>query len=423
VRWVLRPSQVAGTASVPGDKSLAHRALMLAAVADGESVIAGVPDGADVMSTVACLRTLGADVTLAENRATVHGGLRAPVAPLNAGNSGTTMRLLAGILAGRPFSSCLAGDDSLSRRPMQRVVEPLARMGAEIETSDGHAPVSIRGRRLTGIRYRLPVASAQVKSAVLLAGLDAEGETTVSEPIPTRDHTERLLSALGLDITLDGKDVTIRPGIVPGFRFDIPGDPSSAAFAAAAALLSGGEVTIRNVSLNTHRLGFFRGIQRMGADVEIRTGGERLGEPVGDIRVSGRVQSPLLIEPGDVPSLIDEIPLLALLATQAEGRSVIRGARELRVKETDRILAVAEILGRLDASIVPLDDGFVIDGPSRLRGATIQSHGDHRLAMMGAVAGMRADGETVVNGVEVADVSYPGFAADLHRLGGTIDVG
>lgn len=407
---------------MPGDKSLAHRALILAALAQGESAVSGLPNGADVLSTVACVRALGTQVAMTDGRATVRAAVRAPAVPLDAGNSGTTMRLMAGVLSGRPFTATLTGDVSLSRRPMGRVVEPLTLMGAAIETDAGRAPLTVTGGQLRGIRYTLPVASAQVKSAVLLAGLTARGETTVVEPIPTRDHTERLLAALGADIGRDAGSVTVRPSALAPFHFNVPGDPSSAAFLAASAVLHGTALTISGVSLNPHRLGFFRAIARMGVTVDLVMEEERLGEPVGTIHVSGRARRPIAIAGNEVPSLIDEIPLLALLASAADGISTIRGARELRVKETDRIAAAADILTRLGVAIEPREDGFIVRGPTRLLGARVSSHGDHRLAMMAAIAGTAARGETVVDGAEAADVSYPGFARAISALGGEIAV-
>jgi len=424
MRWRVTPAVIGGQTEAPGDKSIAHRALMLASLASGFSRITRLPRGADVRSTAQCLRRLGADLRIDENVAFMisTGSLSAPQAPLDAGNSGTTMRLLAGILAGQPFTSCLTGDESLSRRPMTRVVEPLNAMGASIQARNGGAPLEIHGRRLRGIDYALPMASAQVKSAILLAGLFAEGATSVTEPHRSRDHTERMLAALGVEVQVKGLRTTLRGGQLPrAFTMSVPGDLSSASFLVVAAAMSGGEVTIDDVGLNPTRSGLLDVLRDMGADVEISDRPQEMGEPVGRLRVSGPIRMPITVEAAQVPRLVDELPLVVLLATQAPGTSVIRGAAELRVKETDRIATVASSLRRLGADLDELVDGFVVRGPTALRGCNVSSHSDHRLAMLLAVAGAIADGETVVDGVEAADVSFPNFAEVLRSLGGNIE--
>jgi len=424
MRWRVTPAVIGGQTEAPGDKSIAHRALMLASLASGFSRITRLPRGADVRSTAQCLRRLGADLRIDENVAFMisTGRLSAPQAPLDAGNSGTTMRLLAGILAGQPFTSCLTGDESLSRRPMTRVVEPLNAMGASIQARNGGAPLEIHGRRLQGIDYALPMASAQVKSAILLAGLFAEGATSVTEPHRSRDHTERMLAALGVEVQVKGLRTTLRGGQLPrAFTMSVPGDLSSASFLVVAAAMSGGEVTIDDVGLNPTRSGLLDVLRDMGADVEISDRPQEMGEPVGRLRVSGPIRMPITVEAAQVPRLVDELPLVVLLATQAPGTSVIRGAAELRVKETDRIATVASSLRRLGADLDELVDGFVVRGPTALRGCNVSSHSDHRLAMLLAVAGAIADGETVVDGVEAADVSFPNFAEVLRSLGGNIE--
>jgi len=424
MRWRVTPAVIGGQTHVPGDKSIAHRALMLASLASGFSRIDRLPDGADVHSTAQCLRRLGVDLRIDGDTALVTstGRLSASPAPLDAGNSGTTMRLLAGILAGQPFRSCLLGDESLSRRPMTRVVQPLNAMGASIHSNEGGAPLEIHARQLHGIDYALPVASAQVKSAILLAGLFAEGVTSVSEPHPSRDHTERMLAAVGVQVQVEGLRATLHGGQAPDtFTMSVPGDLSSAGFLLVAAALSGGDVTIDEVGLNPTRSGLLDVLREMGANVEILGQRQEMGEPVGRLRVSGRICRPVTVEAAQVPGLVDELPLVVLLATQARGTSVIRGAAELRVKETDRIATVAASLRRLGADLDELADGFVVRGPTALHGCNVSSHGDHRLAMLLAVAGAIAAGETVVDGVEAADVSFPNFAEVLGSLGGNIE--
>ena len=424
MRWRVTPAVIGGQTEAPGDKSIAHRALMLASLASGFSRINRLPGGADVRSTAQCLRRLGADLRIDENVAFMisTGRLSAPQAPLDAGNSGTTMRLLAGILAGQPFDSCLIGDESLSRRPMSRIVAPLNAMGASIQARNGGAPLEMHGRRLQGIDYALPMASAQVKSAILLAGLFADGATSVTEPHRSRDHTERMLAALGVEVQVKGLRTTLRGGQLPrAFTMSVPGDLSSASFLVVAAAMSGGEVTIDDVGLNPTRSGLLDVLRDMGADVEISDRRQEMGEPVGRLRVSGPIRMPITVEAAQVPRLVDELPLVVLLATQAPGTSVIRGAAELRVKETDRIATVASSLRRLGADLDELVDGFVVRGPTALRGCNVSSHSDHRLAMLLAVAGAIADGETVVDGVEAADVSFPNFAEVLRSLGGSIE--
>ena len=422
--------RITGEVRVTGDKSLSHRARMLGALAHGESFLQDLSPGADVQSTARCLRALGVSIDFhsegngsegptARVRGVGLSGLSPPESPLDAGNSGTTMRLLAGVLAGQPFESVLTGDASLRRRPMGRIVEPLSRMGASIESERGRAPLRIRGGRLKGIRYELPVPSAQVKSCVLLAGLFADGETTVVEPVPTRDHTERLLRQQGATIERSGRTIALRPGAaLRPLALRVPGDPSSAAFwVAAATLLPGSRLLIRGVDLNPTRTGFLAALQRMGACVSRQNVREEAGEPVGDLVVRG-AESLQAIEVGgeELPALIDEVPLLAVVATQAEGTTVIRDAGELRVKETDRLRAVARNLGRMGAEVEELPDGLLIPGPQPLRGARLPSYGDHRIAMAFAIAGLCASGETVIEGAEWADISYPGFFEVLDRL-------
>lgn len=417
---------LAGRPPLPADKSIAHRAALLAALAEGRSEIVGFSDAADPRSTLACLRALGVRTETTEGSLFVEGrgprGLRAPDRPLDCGNSGTTMRLLMGVLAGQAFASTLTGDASLSARPMERVAAPLRRMGAAIDLTDGHAPVHVTGRPLRGITYRLPVASAQVKSAVLLAGLLAEGETTVVEPVPTRDHTERML---GLDaLELDGaRHLTVSPDDAPRpGLWVVPKDFSAAAFfLVAGAIADHAAIELRGVGVNPTRTALLDVLTAMGARVAVRHEREHHGEPLADLWVEGG--GPLHgVEVGGalVPNLIDEIPVLAVAAAVAEGRTVIRDAAELRVKETDRIAATAAFLRAMGARVEELPDGLVIEGGGPLRGAAVDSRGDHRIAMAAAVAGLVAEGETIVHGAEAVAVSFPGFWEALGGLTGEV---
>lgn len=430
-----------GTVSVPGDKSISHRALLLGALAQGPSRIRNLLLGGDCLATLGCLRALGVQIEQADGVLTVHGrglyGLRPPAAPLDCVRSGTSMRLLAGILAGQPFDSILTGDPQLLRRPMRRVVEPLRRMGAEIADTDGCGPLTIRGRPLHGIEYTLEVASAQVKSALLLAGLYADGPTTIHEPGPGRDHTERMLKsqiangrsannssqpAPHASLTIDGLTVTLDPtGIdhLEPLDLIVPGDFSSAAFLLAAGLLvPDSQLIVGGVGVNPTRTGLLDVLREMGAEVGIEN--ERLqgGEPVADLVVKSANLRATTIHGDTVVRMIDEFPVLAVMATQAEGETVVRDARELRVKETDRIATVVEELRKLGAEIEPTDDGFVVNGPTHLHGALVDSHGDHRLAMALAVAGLIAEGKTVVQNTACIADSFPGFEEILTSLTG-----
>jgi 3-phosphoshikimate 1-carboxyvinyltransferase len=423
--WVVRPATIGGAARVPGDKSVSHRALMLAALAPGTSSIRGIGDGADVCSTAGCLRDLGVRLARSDDGCSVEsdGILRKPEQPLDAGNSGTTMRLLAGILAGQPFASSLTGDASLSARPMARVIEPLQQMGARILSSGDKAPLTIEGGSLRGIAYTSQIASAQVKSCVLLAGLFAEGTVSLSEPYLSRDHTERMFKAAGIEIDADDRTISLRGDQRPrALDLTVPGDISSAAFLFAMAVLTGGNVTVDGVGINPTRVGFLDVLERMGATVTIAEERLEAGEPVAEVSVCGPVTEPVQIEGAEIPRLVDELPLVVLLATQAPGRSIIRGAAELRVKESDRVSSVARQLNAMGAKVTPLADGFEIQGGTRLRGTTVSSGGDHRLAMMLSAAGCIARGETTIEGAEAATVSFPGFAATVVALGGRLDV-
>ena len=406
-----------GHIAVPGDKSISHRAVLLGAIGDGETIVSGFGRSGDTEATIAAVRALGATVheedvdTLRVEGAGLRG-LRAPDVPIDCGNSGTTLRLLAGILAGQPGRFELTGDESLRRRPVDRIAEPLAQMGATVETTDGTPPLTIEGGELRGIRYELPVASAQVKSCVLLAGLYAQGRTTVVEPLPTRDHTELMLAAAGVRVTRQQRRVSVGP--VESLRLGevvVPGDFSTAApFVVAATLLPGSELTIHDVGLNPRRIGLLDVLARMGARITIFHRHRSGGEPVGDLEILSAELTATTVRAEEVPLLVDELPLFALAAACARGESRVEGARELRVKETDRIETVTAALRALGIRITPADDGFVVRGvPSRPRGGAMDSQGDHRIAMLGAVAGLVSRDGADVGGAEAVAVSFPGF--------------
>jgi len=414
-----------GDLAVPGDKSISHRALLIGALAEGESEIRGFGASADTLATATAVRALGAPVDLADETARVAGaglrGLRPPNGPIDCGNAGTLIRLLAGILAGQDGRFELVGDESLSRRPLERVAEPLRRMGARVETTDGHAPLVVEGARLRAVRHELPVASAQVKSAVLLAGLRAEdGPTVVVEPAPTRDHTERLLEAAGARVRRKPREPAVWPvSQLRPLTVDVPGDFSSAApFIAAATLLSGSDLRLHGVGVNPTRTGFLSVLERMGARVALFNRRSSGGEPVADIEVAPAELVATEVERDEVPGLIDELPLLALVAGVARGETVVRGAEELRVKESDRIETVTDLLRRIGVRIRATADGFRIRGvPARPRGgATIVSAGDHRIAILAAVAGAVSREGVEVRGAETVEVSYPDFFAVLDSV-------
>ena len=412
-----------GRVRVPGDKSISHRALLLGAIASGRSEITSFLPAGDCLATLACMRALGIEVAVHDlTTLSIHGrglhGLRPPAAHLDCSRSGTTMRLLAGLLAGQPFDSVLTGDPQLLRRPMRRVVEPLRRMGAQIEDTDGRAPLLISGRRLHGHNHVLPIASAQVKSALLLAGLYADGVTSVQLPGPARDHTERMMFAMGAPMQMNGATATLSAtrALLP-LSLAVPGDASSAAFLlAAAAVLPGSDVTIEAVGVNPTRTGLLDTLRSMGADVTVSRMREMGNEPVADVTVKASELRGVSVNGDDVVRMIDELPVLAVVATQAHGLTVVKDASELRVKETDRITTTVTELRTLGAQIEPLPDGFAVEGPTQLRGCLVKSHGDHRLAMALSVAGLLASGETVVQDVSCIDDSFPGFSRLLISL-------
>jgi 3-phosphoshikimate 1-carboxyvinyltransferase len=426
VTRVVEPaSAVVGHLAVPGDKSISHRAVLVAAVAEGETRIAGFGRSEDTEATITAVRALGVRVDdEGPDELVVHGaglgGLRPPDGPIDCANSGTLIRLLAGLLAGNGGRFELVGDASLTTRPMERIALPLREMGATVETTDGHAPLVVEGGALRGVTYELPVASAQVKSAVLLAGLGADGPTSVIEPVPTRDHTELMLTAAGVRVARRGRRVTVQPPArlrLPAV--DVPGDISSAApFVVAASLLAGSELTVHDVGLNPTRTGLLDVLGRMGARITVQHRHRAGAEPAGDLDVRAAELVAARVAAGEVPRLVDELPLLALVAGMARGTTSIRGAAELRVKETDRVTAVVDALRPLGIHIEGLDDGFRIRGvPARPRGgATVDSRGDHRIAMLGAVAGLVSREPVRIEDDEAVTVSFPEFFELLEAV-------
>lgn len=422
---------VKGETAPPGDKSISHRAAMFAAIAVGTTQIENFATSADCASTVSCLRALGVEIEGSSLAFKVSGlgktGFRQPKTELDCGNSGTTMRLMSGILAGQNFESTLTGDESLRSRPMKRVVDPLEKMGAKFDHKDFRAPITISGRNpLNAIEYELPVASAQIKSAVLLAGLNSDGTTSVIEHAQTRDHTERMLRWFGIDVIEDnrvmGKKISVLGDSELTARdITVPGDISSAAFFAVAAVCLGkSDLLLKNIGLNTSRAGVVDVLQDLGADVEILDRREMCNEPVGDLRVTGsrdlgEISELTVLKGAVIPNIIDEIPILAVLGTQLGGGLEIRDAAELRVKESDRIAAVVKNLKTMGAEVEEFPDGLRV-GRSQLRGAVIDSHGDHRIAMAFAVAGLLASGETEIIRADAVDVSFPGFFDVLEKV-------
>ncbi|HEY5789309.1 MAG TPA: 3-phosphoshikimate 1-carboxyvinyltransferase [Gammaproteobacteria bacterium] len=415
-----------GALRVPGDKSISHRSIMLGALADGVTGIDGFLEGADALATLAAFEALGIRIERpAPGRVVVHGrglhGLRPAAAPLDLGNSGTSMRLLSGLLAGQAFDSVLVGDASLSGRPMRRVTGPLARMGARIDTTaTGTAPLRVHGGQpLHGIDYRLEVASAQVKSALLLAGLYASGVTRLTEPAPTRDHTERMLAGFGYPLQRDGLSVSLAGGAtLRATDLVVPADLSSAAFFLVGATIAGGSrLRLEGVGVNPTRTGVLEILSRMGAAITLENPRDQGGEPVADLLVEARPLHGIAIPPELVPLAIDEFPALFVAAACATGTTELRGAAELRVKESDRIGVMATGLQALGVDARPTDDGMLIHGGGGLRGGRVHSHGDHRIAMAFAMAGLAADGEIVIDDCRNVDTSFPGFVTSAARCG------
>ena len=421
------PAQrVNGRVRLPGDKSISHRAALIAALASGSSEISNFSSARDCASTIGCLRELGISIEHRNGKLFFAGGkkLTTPGKPLDCGNSGSTLRILTGVLAGHDLTAELVGDESLSSRPMRRIIEPLELMGAKVQATDGKAPLKIRGSgKLRPITYKLPVASAQVKSAILFAGLNAEGRTTVIEPSPTRDHTERLFNGFGVPVTTNDLSVTLDgPARFSGGAITIPGDISSAAyFVAAGVLLPESELTIESVGLNPTRAAFLSVLSSWGAGISTTDLQTERNEPYGTINVRGGItrvagENERTLSRSMIPSLIDELPLLAVAGSQIEGGIHIRDAGELRLKESDRLAATALNLRAMGAEVEEFDDGLSVRGPAQLRGASIDSHGDHRIAMAFAVAALIADGETEIAGSECVAISFPEFFGLLQSV-------
>ncbi|MBO4338086.1 MAG: 3-phosphoshikimate 1-carboxyvinyltransferase [Lachnospiraceae bacterium] len=416
-----------GSITVPGDKSISHRSIMLGALAKGDTHIRHFLSGADCLSTIACFRKLGVDIDTAPDVITVRGkglyGLTACDGTLDTGNSGTTTRLISGILSGQPFSSRLSGDESLNKRPMKRIIEPLSQMGADIKSEGGNGccPLIINPSKLSGIDYNSPVASAQVKSAILLAGLYADTPTSVTEPALSRDHTERMLSLFGATVKRDGLKVSVLPDpALEAADIDVPGDISSAAyFIAAALLVPGSELLVKNVGINKTRAGFLMIAEDMGADLEyLNLRGENdengAGEPVADILVRSSSLHSCEISGDIIPTLIDEIPMLAVMAAFAEGTTVIKDAAELKVKETDRIMTICDNLRKMGGDITPADDGMIINGGRQLHGGMLDSYLDHRIAMSFKIAALASGADVQIRGADCVNISYPQFYSDLE---------
>jgi 3-phosphoshikimate 1-carboxyvinyltransferase len=425
--FVVSPgSALSGHTTVPGDKSISHRAVMFGALAQGVTQVRGWLAAGDTEASLASIQALGIQVDRhSKNELTIHGGkLQPPQGTLNLVNAGTGIRLLAGIMCGQPFESVLDGTEQLRRRPMKRILTPLQMMGANITAVDNRAPLTIKPSKMHGIKYEMPVASAQVKSAILLAGLFAGGATAVVQPGPARDHTERMLRAMGVDIVSEGNTIVLTPnGSLRPMDLTVPGDISSAAFLIVAALLvPDSDITLTGINLNPTRTGLLDVLLAMGADITVTETGLEAGEPVGEIRVRHSVLKGTQVGGEVVVEMIDEFPILMVAALAAEGETIVRDAQELRVKETDRISVMATELSKIGAQITETPDGFIIRGPQKLKAATIEGHDDHRVSMSLSVAGLVADGETTVLDASCASDSFPGFAETLSALGASISV-
>lgn len=411
---------IKGKITFPGDKSISHRSLMFAALADGESRISNLSTGTDVQSTRECLEACGIKIKNDGNDVIVTGGkFIDPNQPLDCGNSGTTTRLFLGLLAGQGINAIFVGDDSLSSRPMNRILDPLSKMGLKSKSNNGKLPITIYKSDLTGIEYDSPVASAQVKSAVLLAGLGAIGQTSITEPILSRDHTEKMLKGLGSNISTEGLTATVFRMTAPlsPFNLTVPGDPSTAAFfAAATAIIPNSEIILNRILRNPTRIGFYGALQKMGAGMDCLEQWEDAGETIGKLKVFHQPLNAITIKKDDVPGLVDELPIIAILATQAKGKTEVRGAEELRVKECDRIHAICKNLKIMGADIEELEDGFIIHGPTQLKGGEIETFHDHRIAMAFTIAGLVSDGDIILDYPECASISYPEFYDELERL-------
>lgn len=427
--FVVRPgTPLRGTTRVPGDKSISHRAVFFGALANGTTRVQDWLPAGDTEASLRAVQTLGVPIERASaTELTIYGGaLQPPNGILDLVNAGTGIRLLTGIMAGQPFESVLDGSEQLRRRPMNRIIDPLRMMGANIGGNNGRAPLHVTPAQLRGIRYDMPMASAQVKSAVLLAGLFAGGETTVTQPGPARDHTERMLTAMGVDLSQDENTVTLRPGNpLQPMDFTVPGDLSSAAFLIVAALLvPSSEITLTNISINSTRTGIIQVLQAMGGDITVEETGLQAGDPVGTITVRHSLLRGVEVGGEVVVRMIDEFPIFMVAALHAEGETIVRDAGELRVKETDRLAVMVAELAKMEAHITETADGFVVQGPQQLRasatGEAVYGHDDHRISMALVVAGLAADGDSTVLDARCASDSFPGYAATLARLGADV---
>lgn len=410
-----------GQIKVPGDKSISHRAVMLGSLANGVTEISGFLKGADCLSTIDCFRKMGIDIDINGENVTVHGnglrGLKKPDEMLYTGNSGTTTRLLCGILAGQNFDTSITGDVSIQKRPMGRVVQPLSMMGAKIENE--YCPLYITGTKLHGIDYKMPVASAQVKTAIILAGLYADGETVIHEIEKSRDHTELMLSAMGADLTVDNLDITVKPtNDLTAVNVDVPSDISSAAFfLVLGAIMPNSQITVTNVGINPTRTGIINVLKDMGADITLENVHTSAGETVADITVRSSSLKGTTVGGDIIPRLIDELPIIAVAAVFADGQTVIKDAQELKVKETNRIRAVVDEFNKCGIDITETDDGMIINGGKSIHGADFKTYGDHRMAMSLTVLAQLADGESTLDDSDCACVSYPTFFDDFYKLG------
>lgn len=410
-----------GQIKVPGDKSISHRAVMLGSLANGVTEISGFLKGADCLSTIDCFRKMGIDIDINGENVTVHGnglrGLKKPDEMLYTGNSGTTTRLLCGILAGQNFDTSITGDASIQKRPMGRVVKPLSMMGAKIENE--YCPLYITGTKLHGIDYKMPVASAQVKTAIILAGLYADGETVIHEIEKSRDHTELMLSAMSADLTVDNLDITVKPtNDLTAVNVDVPGDISSAAFfLVLGAIMPNSQITVTNVGINPTRTGIIDVLKDMGADITLENVHTSAGETVADITVRSSSLKGTTVGGDIIPRLIDELPIIAVAAVFADGQTVIKDAQELKVKETNRIRAVVDEFNKCGIDITETDDGMIINGGKSIHGADFKTYGDHRMAMSLTVLAQLADGESTLDDSDCACVSYPTFFDDFYKLG------
>ena len=411
---------IEGEIDLPGDKSISHRSLMISALSQGVSRITNLSKGNDIISTVNCLKACGIKIKYHDEDVIVDGGkFRNPESNLDCGNSGTTARLLMGLLIGQGISATFTGDRSLLKRPMLRIIKPLELMGAKIEHNDGRLPIKINSKKLKGIQYSSSIASAQIKSSIILAGLGSKGTTAYTEPIKSRDHTEIMLKNLGSNISTQGLMTTLKPSTKPlkSMQIKIPGDPSSAAFfAGAVALIPDSRITINNLLNNPTRNAFFLVLKEMGLGINYINEKINDGENVADLEVYFRKINSAKILEQNIPNIIDEIPILAILATQAEGRTVIKGAKELRYKECDRIHAICSNLKKMNANILELDDGFIIEGPSKLIGARVVTYGDHRIAMAFSIAGLISKEPVILDNQDCVSISFPNFFQKLKEV-------